>query len=192
MFSRILLQCRLCSVLLYAQCSPNAVVHWQKIFFHNANFTIYLMKYFFSLLPLLLLITARSCDKKIEKPEAVMINFGDTITLAYQQKVFIGAEKLQLTYSNVRDSRCPLDVNCIRAGEAKVSILLEQDGTQETVELEAKGLCTARNGKCGNRVQKMGYDFQLFAADPYPEDNPVWQQNHPEPSVLVVVNKMTR
>lgn len=124
------------------------------------------MKYLFSIVPLLFLITSRSCDKKVEESPA--LNFGETIEMAYQEKVMVGNDGLSLTYQSIQDSRCPEGVQCIRAGEAKVEVLVEQDGQNGKVMLEAKGMCPDREGKCGNSGSAMGYRLKLLSADPYP------------------------
>lgn len=126
------------------------------------------MKYLFSIVPLLFLITSRSCDKKVE--EVPTLNFGEVIELAYQDKMMVGDEGLAVTFQSVKDSRCPKGVQCIRAGEAKVELLMEQAGQSGKMMLEAKGLCPDREGKCGNSGSEMGYRIQLLSADPYPEE----------------------
>ena len=126
------------------------------------------MKYLFSIVPLLFLLSSRSCDKKVQDTPSVML--GETLEIAYGQKTMIDSEGLGITYAGINDSRCPADVQCIRAGEAKIELLLEKNGQSDKIMLEAKGLCMDRDGKCGNSNGAMGYMFQLLTADPYPEE----------------------
>ena len=143
------------------------------------------MKYLFSIIPLLFLMTSRSCDKKVE--EEARINYGETIEIAYQQKVMVGNEELALTFQSIKDSRCPEGVQCIRAGEAKVEVILEQNSQNGRIMLEAKGLCPDRQGKCGNRGSAMSYMVQLLSADPYPVEGQ--RKDDAKTSIRVIVSK---
>lgn len=126
------------------------------------------MKYLFSFLPLLFLLTSRSCDKKVEENPSSNL-FGQTIEIEYGQRTDIG-DGLVATLTSVTDNRCPEEVQCIQAGKAKVSILLEKAEQNGKVDLEVKGLCTDRDGACGNSGVAMGYMVRLLTVDPYPAE----------------------
>ncbi len=123
-------------------------------------------------MPLVFLFTARSCDDRVKEPEGengeLTYALGDTLTLVKGEPLMLKAEKLNLTYTENKDNRCPTGVNCVMAGKAKVSLKVEKAPTEEVVNLEVKGLCEDRNGACGNQAAAQGYRFRILTADPYP------------------------
>jgi hypothetical protein len=63
-------------------------------------------------------------------PEA---RLGEAFSLRVGDTVLISGTSLTITFRRVEnDSRCPRDVNCIRAGEAEVVLHLESGGGQGT------------------------------------------------------------
>jgi hypothetical protein len=59
----------------------------------------------------------------------------------------------------VEDSRCPLGVQCIRAGEAKIQLALRTNDQRRTVVL-------ATEGAQPNAVDFAGYEVRLVTVDP--------------------------
>lgn len=59
----------------------------------------------------------------------------------------------------VEDSRCPLGVQCIRAGEAKIQLALRTSDQRRTVVL-------ATEGAQPNAVDFAGYEVRLVTVDP--------------------------
>jgi len=53
----------------------------------------------------------------------------------------ISSEKIQMILTSVEESRCPKDLNCIRAGEAYANIdfMLEDMVTSVKLKAESKG-----------------------------------------------------
>ena len=79
----------------------------------------------------LLVVLAQNCDKK--NANVKTYPFDEKISLKYNEQVYIGSKKLAITFKDIQDSRCPKDVTCIRAGEAKVFLEVRQQGsTAET------------------------------------------------------------
>ena len=73
----------------------------------------------------------------------------------------------------VSDSRCPHDVTCIWAGEARTSLVLRGAGAQTPVALEIGGnrvaADTVNSGLQGFRPVSSGrYRLTLLQLDPYP------------------------
>ena len=146
------------------------------------------MKYLFSIIPFLFLMTARTCDQKVAEDQGPVFKLGETLNLAYQKQTTIKSEGLTLSYQNLQESRCPDGTQCMRAGEAKIELLIEKEGKSESALLEAKGLCMDTSGKCGSSQQLMGYNIQLLSADPYPKGGT--QKPLSSTSVRVIVTSL--
>jgi len=65
-------------------------------------------------------------------------SLGETATLRVGDSVTVEGESLEVSFDDVlRDSRCPPDVQCIRAGEAVVVLTVTGDGGEgHRLELE--------------------------------------------------------
>src|SRR5690348_4772824 len=63
----------------------------------------------------------------------------------------------------VEDSRCPVDVNCIQAGNAKIRVEVSKRGRSKTLELDS-------NSMKGAAIFE-GYRFQLRKLTPEPRSN---------------------
>lgn len=122
---------------------------------------------FISVLFLSFLSTFEKCDKK--QMGEVMPILGDTLNLVMNEALIIPEEKLSLTLKKVKDSRCPLYTNCVRAGEAIVSLQVDKAPESKTIEMESKGNCQeADAAKCGDQKAALGYTFKLLNVYPYP------------------------
>ncbi len=111
----------------------------------------------------LLLLLATGCPPEQPTEKVLEIKYNETVEVT--------GEQMKLTFSGVNDSRCPKDVQCITAGEAKVMIVVDQGSGSENIELTAKGLCYEEDGSCGSEATAMGYKFKLLSLAPYPEQN---------------------
>ncbi len=61
---------------------------------------------------------------------------GEEFELAVHQTAQISAEKISVTFQEVlEDSRCPVDVTCIWAGLAKVSLQVSVSGQEREIRL---------------------------------------------------------
>jgi hypothetical protein len=63
----------------------------------------------------------------------------------------------------IEDSRCPVDTNCIWAGNAKIKIRVTKNGRSQVVDLETNGPSPT--------VVVAGYSFKLVALTPAPRSN---------------------
>ena len=142
------------------------------------------MKFLLTLLPLLVVLTSRSCDPQTNASTASP-GLGDTLTLEQGTPLLLEAEKLSLTISKLQDSRCPDGVDCFRAGEAKINLTVSQASVSENLELEVKGLCKERDGSCGTNAQFGAYYIKALSADPYPKEG----ANASKTTVRLLVNK---
>ena len=93
-------------------------------------------------------------------PQAVTL--GEPFTLAAGATVRVGSERTGVTFEAVvADSRCPTDVQCIRAGEAVVRVTVaRQRQPAETVEVQ-----TTPNR---DQVTAAGYTLTLTRLLPVP------------------------
>ncbi len=63
----------------------------------------------------------------------------------------------------IEDSRCPVDVQCIWAGNARIKVSLSKNGRSEIVELNTTVPKTS--------VQFGGYEFRFVGLSPSPRSN---------------------
>jgi len=110
----------------------------------------------------LLLLSASTCDNESMLNEEVTINFDETKNFP--------SDGLSITFDAINDSRCPLDVVCVWQGEARVTLKIDKDRTEETLELKTQGLCQDESGPCGEAKELLGYRFELLFVYPYPRD----------------------
>lgn len=100
--------------------------------------------------------------------EGQAVNLNETFELELDKTVVIKGEKMGITFSKKQEGRCPLEVNCIQAGEARATLQLTNGSGTETLVLEAKGLCHKEDGSCGETKTAMGYSLKLISLSPYP------------------------
>ncbi len=98
------------------------------------------------------------------------VKLGDTIELPINEAVKFKSENLEIKFESNSDSRCPLNVNCIQAGKAKIVLKLTKDENEQTLNLESKGLCQAEDGSCGSEGTAQGYTVKLINVYPYPTE----------------------
>ena len=108
------------------------------------------------------------CDH--ENHDQDFVNLGDTIELPINEVVKFKSENLEIKFESNSDSRCPLNVNCIQAGKAKIVLKITKDGNAQTLNLESKGLCQAEDGSCGSEGAAHGYTVKLINVYPYPTE----------------------
>jgi len=107
----------------------------------------------------------------------VYADLGQPFSLKLNQSAFIPSENLQILFQDVpSDSRCPSDVQCIWAGEVKVSLMLKKGRNGPAAAWhtnlsivkgagEESGVETF-NDALGNR-----YTVKLVRVEPYPKSN---------------------
>ncbi len=94
----------------------------------------------------------------------------ETIRINYNSKVAIASENMIISFTKLRESRCPLDVNCFQPGEANISLLITKANQSENLVLTAKGLCNDDTGSCGEQKGVLDYSFQLLNVYPFPKE----------------------
>ena len=93
---------------------------------------------------------------------------GEIIEVPINEPIKIPSENITLLLSDVKESRCPKEVNCIQAGKAVVYIDVAVQDAVSALKLQAKGLCYEEDGKCGSTQLVQGYNIQLLSINPYP------------------------
>ena len=89
---------------------------------------------------MLALLPSGSCDLLGLFPlPTVNIQLGQVFQVSIGQTALLSADGLSVTFKNVlEDSRCPVDVVCVWAGNAKVTLDVKQTGTAtQTVTLNS-------------------------------------------------------
>lgn len=111
---------------------------------------------------LVLVLLASSCEKDTRWTEEA--------TIKYLETVEFESEQLLVTFEEINDSRCPLNVTCVQAGEATVLLVVRRPGQEGALELSARGLCQDETGPCGQAKDMWGYRFELLFVYPYPRE----------------------
>jgi len=94
-------------------------------------------------------------------PPSVTAGLDQDFRLARGETAAVGADRLTVRFSAVvEDSRCPMGVQCIRAGEARVQLELRAagSGTDDVI--------LATEGGQPRYASFAGYDVRLVALDP--------------------------
>ena len=85
--------------------------------------------------------------------------------LINKQKIVV-KNKLSIKFASlIEDSRCPTDVQCIQAGEARITIEISNGGGKAPKTFEI-GI-----GKTPQTVSYSGYNIKLTALTPQPASN---------------------
>ena len=95
-----------------------------------------------------------------ESGQITLPQLNSPITLHVNESTFLETENLQITLDSIDDSRCPTDVTCIWAGEAKANLSLMHNEQFENLTLSTmeKSYTSSFDG----------YLFSLLKVDPYP------------------------
>ena len=110
----------------------------------------------FLLFTVILTVTSVAAVDAAPKNKAVVVKVG-------QEKVVLGTGIKVKFIEVLEDARCPADVTCVWAGNAKIKLQLTKAGKSETVELN-----TALDPK---EVKFAGYSFKIAQLLPYPRSN---------------------
>jgi len=93
----------------------------------------------------------------------VQARLDEPFQLPKGQTATVASERLTVRFTNVEsDSRCPVNVQCIRAGEARVHFELRQPGR------EPEDLILATVGAQPRYATWGAYDLHLVALEPQP------------------------
>ena len=86
------------------------------------------------------------------------------VSLRINNQKSVMRDRLRIKFVAVEDSRCPQDVNCVWAGNAKVTVrVTNRRGQSKTFDLN-----TNLQGKS---ARFDGYEIQLGSVSPYPRSN---------------------
>lgn len=97
-------------------------------------------------------------------------NLGESIMLNLNEPIAIPSENISLLLTDVKEGRCPKDVNCIQAGNATINIDMAVGDAVSPLEFRAKGNCMDENKRCGGMAAAQGYSVQLIFLYPYPSE----------------------
>ena len=102
----------------------------------------------------LILLTLTGCANS---HDPLVSNLEEEINLAFGQQVLIRGEGVVIRFSDVlEDSRCPVDVQCIWAGNAKVALTINNSDLQLNTYLDPR------------KSRRAGYMIELNSLDPQP------------------------
>ncbi len=101
-----------------------------------------------------------------EVDETLSIQFNQPFTISIDQPAQLSEKGLTLTFQDVlEDSRCPSNVQCAEAGQARISISASRIGqTPATLEMNTNPPLKQ------DAVTYGDFQIQLLALDPYPKD----------------------
>lgn len=122
----------------------------------------------YTFLGFLMLNTMKDCEK--EGTDFKEYKLGETIEITLNESVEIESEQMIVTFSKKTESRCPMNTNCIRAGEAKATFDLLSKDSKASVTVESKGMCYEDDGSCGTSATANGLKVKLLNVYPYPGD----------------------
>lgn len=116
----------------------------------------------------LIILAMNGMDKCDQEMEGSMVNLDEAFELELNKAVVVKEAKIGITFSNMQEGRCPLEVSCIQAGVARITLQLSDGEDTENLLLEAQGLCHEEDGSCGEAKSGMGYKVKLISVSPYP------------------------
>jgi len=110
----------------------------------------------------------------------------DRVSLGIHQSGRVGAD-VAVRVDSIQDSRCPLDANCVWAGEAKVKLVLSKGSDSTTARLiigaGVKASDPNRQDSTGVSLGNSTYKVILREVNPYPSTSTVGQ---PQTAVVQV------
>ena len=126
------------------------------------------MKYLlFSLLLVITLLNADRCDKVEEQADGT-VSLGEVFEIELEQSIKLKGESLGLRFAKLAESRCPINTNCIRPGEAIATLELITESGTNSYTFEVEAYCQKDDGSCGQVRAVSGYQLKLLNVYPYP------------------------
>jgi hypothetical protein len=126
------------------------------------------MKYLvFTFLLIVSLVNADRCDK-VEETADDSVALGTVFELEINKSVKIKEADFGIQFSEMAESRCPINTNCIRAGEAIATLNLVGESGIQDLKLEVEAYCQKDDGTCGESKSALGYKIKLLNLYPYP------------------------
>lgn len=118
-----------------------------------------------------------SPDAGAGEPATVSVtSAGETnamVTIRFDE--IVTHDDMELRWLEISDSRCPTGVNCVWAGEVKVTLEVNDTLAQDTQPVEVQLTLQARGGVA---TSVLGYEFELLNVDPYPKDEVTTVRNN--------------
>lgn len=112
-----------------------------------------------------------ACEKGILN--GPLLSYGEKVELQKSQSILFGTDTnngLKLTVNTINDSRCPKDVNCVRAGEAAVKITIyDIKENSATFNLYYGEKSHFKPDTVNFSIDKKIYKVILFDVNPYPQ-----------------------
>ena len=115
------------------------------------------------------MLMASTCQKD-ELSTAENIQLDSPFEIPLNGKVSIDSENIELSLSEITDVRCPADVQCFWAGNAKLNLTMSTNGTEKQLSL-CIGQCDTRYQKADTvhvQYQDKPYNLILTEVKPYP------------------------
>ncbi len=106
--------------------------------------------------------------------------------LAFQRRLGVDGEGLELYFTELSDARCPAKVRCIWEGEAKITLIAIKNQDSLTLNIKIKGLCFDENGGCSEEHNVFGYNIKILYLYPYPKKREIIKQKY---RVKLLINK---
>ena len=127
------------------------------------------------LLAILLVVTVSACSRNSEptSPENQELTLNKetdsaTVFLKYNQKAIVNSE-LTIHFEGVAgDSRCPMDANCVWAGDGEINLNLSKENESKDISLH-----TTLDPKLYDFA---GYRIELKTLNPYPKSTEIIKQ----------------
>ncbi|WP_223834185.1 hypothetical protein [Spirosoma profusum] len=131
------------------------------------------------------LITIASC-KSGDSLSNDQVPPADKVSLGLDQSARIGSQ-IVVRVESIQDSRCPANVTCVWAGQAKVQVNLSKDTDSKTVQLilgqDLQNKENKRPDSTGVTLANEVYKVVLREVSPYPETT---QTTEPKKAVVQV------
>jgi hypothetical protein len=104
------------------------------------------------------------------KKDDISLSLNKKFELMQNESVKIknGSEEILVKLTQVNDSRCPINANCIRSGEAKIKLDLDVNGVSYK-GFELCLICDATMNIPNNKTVGSKYKITLIDVNPYPE-----------------------
>lgn len=118
------------------------------------------------------LLSFVACEKTIETNK--MVDFGTKAELSQSEEIWFGTDTLtgvKVKLTEIADSRCPEDVQCIWAGEAKVKMLAVSKTDSVNLDLKISPAHSSRTDTLSVLLNSKNYKALLFDVSPYPNTN---------------------
>ncbi len=112
----------------------------------------------------IILILVSSCNNKINSSEEENTGFAieTEFLLKKEESAKMKNEDLSISVLEIKDSRCPVGVNCIRAGEIKFNIIIKNKDKEKTVELSHPA---KKGSRLIDNINFEGYNIKLIKAN---------------------------